>query len=113
MTRARRLRGRTLIFGGAMLFVLLSTVVVWRRGQGVALARQMRLMQDSLRMLGVEHADLARDIRQASARARILDAGRALGLRAPADSQVRTLPRAPGRETLADTSAVGRVDGAH
>ncbi|MCU0634678.1 MAG: hypothetical protein MUE41_07385 [Gemmatimonadaceae bacterium] len=112
MSRARKLRGRTIVFGGALLFVALSTLVVWRRGQGVALGRQMRAMQDTLRALAVEHADLERDIRQASTRTKILEAGRALGLRAPADSQVRTLPRVPGRAALTDTTAAGAGDAA-
>jgi hypothetical protein len=100
MTPARRRgTGRWIAFGVAVLFVAISSLVVWRRGEGIARGRRMRAMQDTLRQLAVEQADLARDIRQARQRARLLEAARALGLREPADSQVRALPpRAPGRD---------------
>lgn len=110
MSPSRRARGRTIVFVGALGFVVLSALVVWRRGQGVALSRQMRVMQDSLRRLAVERADLEREIRQASDRAHILDAARRLGLREPADSQVRTLPRPPAREAITDTTLHAGLD---
>jgi hypothetical protein len=94
MSAKRRMRGRTLIFFAAIGFVLLSSFVVWRRGQGIALGRRMRAMQDTLNTLLTEQADLRREIRSASDRAHIMAAGRALGLRVPSDSQVRTLPNA-------------------
>jgi hypothetical protein len=112
MSPAARVRGRTLMFAGALGFVLLSSLVVWRRGQGIALGRQMRAMQDTLATLGIEQADLAREIRQASDRSRILDAGRKLGLREPADSQVRTLPRASTTDAITDTSMLAEPNAA-
>jgi hypothetical protein len=106
MSNKRRMRGRTMIFLCAIGFVALSSFVVWRRGQGIALGRQMRAMQDTLNTLLTEQADMRRDIRMESDRAHIMTAGKGLGLRVPADSQVRTLPSTPPRDSVAQTPSV-------
>lgn len=70
-------------------FVLVSTLVIWRRSLGIDEARQVRELRRELRQLEAERAAVERDIRDASSRARLVPvAQRSLGMRFPLDDEV-------------------------
>lgn len=77
-------------------FVLVSTVVIWRRSYGIEQARTLRELERDRRQLLAERARLERDIRDLSTRARLLPvAERRLGMRLPTDSEIVYLERTP------------------
>lgn len=94
-TRRRRtpLKGRSQVAIGLVLFIVVTSLVVWRRSVGVASAGVMRTLQLEKRSLETERITLQRDIEVAQARARVIaDAQRRLGLHVASDSQTRVLP---------------------
>ncbi len=98
--RVRR-RGRSVVAVVLLGFVLVSTVVIWRRSMGIDEARRVRELRRELRQLEAERAAVERDIRDASSRARLVPvAERRLGMRFPHDHEVVFLehpePRASG-----------------
>ncbi len=99
-TRRRRrtpFKGRSLVAIGLASFIVVTSLVVWRRSVGVASARAMRTLQLEKRSLETERLTLQRDIELAQARARVIaDAQRRLGLHVASDSQTRVLPE-PGK----------------
>ena len=77
-------------------FVLVSSVVIWRRTHGMEQARALRDLERDRRQLVAERARLERDIRDLSTRARLLPVvERRLGMRLPADSEIVYLERTP------------------
>lgn len=86
------LKGRAWIAIGLGVFVVVTSLVVWRRGVGVATARDMRRLADQQRALLSEKTTLDRDIRSAMSRSRVIgEAERRLGLHVATDAQTRML----------------------
>lgn len=86
------LKGRAWIAIGLGVFVVVASLVVWRRSVGVATARDMRRLSDRQRALISEKTTLDRDIRSAMARSRVIaEAERRLGLHVATDAQTRML----------------------
>lgn len=87
-----RLRGRSLVALGLLVFVAVAALVVWRRSVGVSTANQMVAMQAEKRTLQSERVALERDIREAQSRLRVVtEAERRLGLHVAPDSQSRII----------------------
>ncbi|HEU4632249.1 MAG TPA: hypothetical protein VFS08_21035 [Gemmatimonadaceae bacterium] len=84
-------RGRRVVAGLLVAFVLVASVVIWRRSQGIAQARELRELERQRRQLEAERARLERDIRLASSRSRLVPVAERLGLRMPLDSEIVTL----------------------
>ncbi len=77
---------------GLLVFVVVAALVVWRRSEGVKVARDMRRLADTQRALVSERLTLERDIRRAKSRARVVsEAERRLGLHVATDAQTRLL----------------------
>lgn len=92
-TTRTRLKGRAWVALGLVAFVVVTAVVVWRRGEGVSTARAMQTMRQEQRALRAEQQDLENDLRRASSRRSIVsEAERRLGMRIPSDAQTRFLP---------------------
>lgn len=86
------LKGRAWIAIGLGVFVVVASLVVWRRSVGVATARDMRRLSDRQRALLSEKTTLDRDIRSAMSRSRVIgEAERRLGLHVATDAQTRML----------------------
>jgi len=116
-TRATRragrgpLKGRAWFTIGLGVFLVVASLVVWRRGVGAETARDLRRLSDRQRALMAEKTTLDRDIRSAMARSRVIaEAERRLGLHVATDAQTRMLSDSmladPGRpDTTASDSA--------
>lgn len=92
--RVKKRRGRSVVALLLLGFVLVSTVVIWRRSMGIDEARRVRELRRELRQLEAERAALERDIRDASSRAQLVPlAERRLGMRFPLDHEVVFLER--------------------
>jgi len=77
--------------------VLLASLVIWRRSVGIAAAREMREIGQTRLQLEGDRARLARDIRAASSREKLVPiAEQRLGMRVPSDDQMIILERRPG-----------------
>ena len=86
------LKGRAWIAIGLGVFLVVASLVVWRRSVGVATARDMRRLSDRQRALIAEKTTLDRDIRSATSRSRVIaEAERRLGLHVATDAQTRML----------------------
>ncbi len=86
------LKGRAWVAIGLGLFVVVASLVVWRRSVGVATAREMARLFDRERALIAQKTTLDRDIRSAMARSRVIgEAERRLGLHVATDAQTRML----------------------
>lgn len=86
------MKGRAWVAIGLGVFVVIASLVVWRRSVGVATARDMRRLTDRQRALMSEKTTLDRDIRRAMARSRVIgEAERRLGLHVATDAQTRML----------------------
>ena len=82
-------RGRSRVALLLLGFVLVSTVVIWRRTAGIQRSRELRDLERARGDLLAERARLERDIRDASSRARLVPlAERRLGMHLPADSEI-------------------------
>lgn len=89
-------RGRSIVALVLLSFVLVASVVIWRRTYGMEQARTVRDLERDRRQLLAERARLERDIRDLSTRARLLPVvERRLGMRLPADSEIVYLERTP------------------
>lgn len=87
-------RGRSLVAILLLLFVAVSTVVIWRRSFGITQAGELRQLARQRQQLQAELTRLERDIRDASTRARLIPlAERRLGMHVPPDSEVIYLAR--------------------
>jgi len=86
------LKGRAWVAIGLGVFVVVASVVVWRRSVGVATARDIERLTERQRALISEKTTLDRDIRSAMARSRVIgEAERRLGLHVATDAQTRML----------------------
>lgn len=87
-------RGRRVVAGFLVAFVLVASIVIWRRSHGIVQARELRELERQQRQLEAERARLERDIRLASSRSRLVPVAERLGMRMPLDSEivVLTLP---------------------
>ncbi|HEX5829844.1 MAG TPA: hypothetical protein VFY16_02610 [Gemmatimonadaceae bacterium] len=95
-------KGRSVLALLLLGFVLVASLVIWRRSYGIAQGRSLRELDRELRQLQARKAELERTVRDASTRAQLAPvAERRLGLRTPHDSEVVFLPR------TADTAARG------
>lgn len=77
--------------------VLLASLVIWRRSVGIAGARELRELGQARLQLEGDRARLARDIRAASSREKLVPiAEQRLGMRVPSDGQMIILQRSAG-----------------
>ncbi|MEX0909323.1 MAG: hypothetical protein WDZ58_06110, partial [Gemmatimonadaceae bacterium] len=66
------LRGRSMVAMVLVAFVLLTSLVIWRRSVGIAGAGDLRELGQRRLQLEGDRARLARDIRAASSRERLV-----------------------------------------
>lgn len=91
------LRGRSMVALVLVALVLLASLVIWRRSVGIAGAQEMRALDQTRLQLEGDRARLARDIRAASSREKLVPiAEQRLGMRVPSDGQMIILERRPG-----------------
>lgn len=91
------LRGRSMVALVLVAFVLLASLVIWRRSFGIAGARELRELGQTKLQLEGDRARLARDIRAASSREKLVPiAEQRLGMRVPSDDQLIILQRGQG-----------------
>jgi len=91
------LRGRSMVALVLVALVLLASLVIWRRSMGIAGAQEMRELGQTRLQLEGDRARLARDIRAASSREKLVPiAEQRLGMRVPSDGQMIILERRPG-----------------
>lgn len=75
-------------------FVLLTSLVIWRRSFGISTARELQELGQTRLQLEGDRARLARDIRAASSREKLMPiAEQRLGMRVPSDGQLIILQR--------------------
>jgi hypothetical protein len=74
-------------------FVLLASVVIWRRVYGYRQSEELSALVVQRTQLKAERARLEGRIRDESSRARLGPTVERLGMHVPADQQVRILPR--------------------
>lgn len=104
----RRGRGRLLVAAALVGFVLVGAAVIWRRGVGIARARELRALASERAQLVAERSALESAVRAAAGRSRIAGAAeQRLGMRVPADTQVVLLVRPA--ETRGSAAAGGRA----
>lgn len=88
------LRGRSMVALVLVAFVLLASLVIWRRSEGISGASELRELGQTKLQLEGDRARLARDIRAASSRERLMPiAEQRLGMRVPSDGQMIILER--------------------
>jgi len=105
-------RGRSLVAIALLVFVAVSTIVIWRRSFGIAQAGELRALAEQQRQLRAEIARLERDIRYASTRGQLVPlAEQKLGMHVPPDSEVIYLVR-PGSEEPSSEGAAPLIGGA-
>jgi hypothetical protein len=86
------LKGRAWIAIGLGVFLVVTSIVVWRRGEGHSTVREMGRLASRQRALISEKTTLDRDIRSAMSRSRVIgEAERRLGLHVATDAQTRML----------------------
>ena len=92
---ASRPRGRSIVAMLLIGFVIVATAVIWRRGDGVARAEEMRTLMRQRNQLQAERTSLERRIGELTGRAALGSvAEHRLDMHVPADSQVVVLPEA-------------------
>jgi cell division protein FtsB len=84
------LKGRALVAAGLVLFLAVSTSVVWRRSNGVRNNKQIQRLQDEKRSLMAQEKSLEGQLRRATSRRNVVqEAERRLGLVRPDEAQTR------------------------
>ncbi|WP_396205877.1 hypothetical protein [Gemmatimonas sp.] len=84
------LKGRALVAAGLVLFLAVSTSVVWRRSTGVRTSKQIQRLQDEKRSLMAQEKYLEGQLRRATSRRNVVqEAQRRLGLVRPDEAQTR------------------------
>ncbi|HUF65941.1 MAG TPA: hypothetical protein VMM17_08190 [Gemmatimonadaceae bacterium] len=92
--RVKRRRGRMIFAFVLAGFVAVTGSVVWRRSVGISQSRSLRELDRVRLQLEGERARLARDLQEATSRARLGPiAERRLGMHVPSDRQVVILRR--------------------
>ncbi len=88
------MRGRSIVFLALAGFVLVATGVIWRRSTGVAMSRELRVLETRRTALEAQRADLQGSIRDAKSRDRLVSiAEQRLGMSIPPETLVTFLPR--------------------
>ncbi len=88
-------RGRWIVAGVLIGFVVVSAAVVTRRSYGHREGLELTALQRRKASLESERVRLAQEIRNASSRARLLPLAERLGMHMPAESQIVVLKRPP------------------
>ena len=87
-----KLKGRSLVALGLLVFVSVTSLVIWRRSVGVSTARAMGDATRLKRDLESQKVTLERDLRIAQSRAAVVtEAERRLGFHVASDSQSRVI----------------------
>jgi len=87
-------RGRGAVAVALLTFLLVTSIVIWRRTAGIEESRALRELERERTELQAARARLARDIRDASSRARLVPiAERRLGMRPASASEIVLLER--------------------
>jgi cell division protein FtsL len=90
----RRRRGRSVVALVLVGFVVLASVVIWRRSFGIAESREIRALERERLQLLAEKARLEGEIRTLSGRARLAPvAEQRLRMHVPNDTQVVIIQR--------------------
>lgn len=88
--RAGPLEGRALVAVGLILFLAVTTSVVWRRSTGVRANKQIQRLQEEKRSLLAQEKYLEGQLRRATSRRNVVsEAERRLGLVRPSEAQTR------------------------
>ncbi|HVH39379.1 MAG TPA: hypothetical protein VM764_05075 [Gemmatimonadaceae bacterium] len=91
------MRGRSIVFLALFGFVLVATGVIWRRSTGIAMARELRALEERRAALEAQQAALEGAIRDASSRDRLVGIAKdRLGMRIPPETLVTFLSRPAG-----------------
>jgi cell division protein FtsL len=90
-------RGRWIVAGGLIAFVLISAAVVARRSYGYREGLVVTSLQRRKANLESERVRLDQEIRNASSRARLLPVAERLGMHMPSEAQMVVLERAKKR----------------
>lgn len=89
-TKRGALKGRALVAAGLVLFLAVSTSVVWRRSTGVRTSKQIQRLQEEKRSLMAQEKYLEGQLRRATSRRNVVqEAQRRLGLARPGEAQTR------------------------
>jgi hypothetical protein len=86
-------RGRWIVAGGLIAFVLISAAVVTRRSYGYREGLELTALQRRKANLESERVRLDQEIRNASSRARLLPVAERLGMHMPTEAQMVVLER--------------------
>jgi hypothetical protein len=98
--RRLRLNGRAMVALGLAAFLVVATIVVWRRSEGTRVARQMRVLEQERRALLSQQKSLENALRVAEGRpAVVTEAERRLGMRLPSEAQTRFLVTVPATDS--------------
>ncbi|HXC26104.1 MAG TPA: hypothetical protein VNU46_09330 [Gemmatimonadaceae bacterium] len=89
----RRARGRSIVTALLIGFVLVASLVIWRRSYGFTVSRELVALDQHRKELEAEEAHLHSEIRDGSSRAQLGSVAERLGMHIPNDEQVRMLPR--------------------
>ena len=102
------LKGRAWIAIGLGVFLVVASIVVWRRGEGASTVREMGRLANRQRALISEKTTLDRDIRSAMSRSRVIgEAERRLGLHVATDAQTRMLSDSMLADQVSPDTVVG------
>ena len=86
-------RGRWIVAGALIGFVLVSAAVVARRSYGYRVGLELTALQRRKANLESERVRLDQEIRTASSRARLLPIAERLGMHMPSERQIVVLKR--------------------
>ncbi len=86
-------RGRSIIAVVLIIFVLIASVVVWRRTYGIRLVQEIGELERQYTQLESERASIAGKIRDESSRSRLVQIVEQRGMHLPNDQQVRIISR--------------------
>lgn len=86
-------RGRTMIAIFLLGFVIIASVIIWRRTYVIAIGEEIHQLRAQVTQLQSERARLAGMIRDESSRSRLMNIVESRGMQLPADHQVRIISR--------------------
>lgn len=91
--KSARRSGRALVAIGLGAFIVVATIVVFRRSEGTRIAREMRTLQSQQRDLLNRKVLANTRLRGATSRATVIrEAERRLGMHVATEAQARSLP---------------------
>lgn len=86
------MRGRTKFALGLVVLMSVAAVVIWRRSEGNALAKEVRDMNRELISIDAERRIIERNLREAVGRQHVVsEAERRLGMHVATEGQTRTV----------------------